>query len=194
MKTRILFTAASVALLAVLPAPAAWAAHETRGYASTRYQVEEVQKLAHLVEDRARRVHRSAERFAHHRDDRRDFREERALVRLHELEERAEHFHRQIERYRQNINRTEGDFGELRRAFTRAAYAMNDLHAFGRVNREFDRLSDAMYDLEMYAEDLFDRARPANRRYRQHRRYPRSSHRARIVLPRVRVSWDWLEH
>lgn len=193
MKSKTTLTALSL----ILVAGAAWAAHPEadRGNAAIRHQVEEVQKLAHEVEDRARLVHRSAERSAHHRSHR----EARALVRLHELEEQARHFHAEVESYGQSFHHTEADFRELRRAYSRAAYAMHNLHAFRNVNRQFDRLSDAMYELEMYAEDLFDRVRPASRRYRDrhdrdwngdHRRRDRGH--ARIVLPRVRVSWDWL--
>ncbi|MCP4200452.1 MAG: hypothetical protein GY769_00785 [bacterium] len=94
----------------------------------------------------------------------------------------------------------------MRRAYSRAAFTMHDVHAFRKIGREFDRLSDAMYDLEMNAEDLLGRVRPAHRRYRDwdgdsdsdsdsDRYRPRRSRRhARIVLPRVRVSWDWLDH
>lgn len=198
MKSTVLFTTLSTLLLA----GSAWAAHPEVGsrYVSTRIQIEEVRKLAHEVEDRSRVVHRSAERRAHHRSHR----EEQGLLRLHELEERARHFHRQVETYGESFLHTEADFRALRRAYSRAAYAMHDLHAFRRVEREFNRLSDAMYELEMYAEDLFDRMRPANRRYRhrrdRHRDWNDDSDgharrgRARIVLPRVRVSWDWLGH
>jgi chromosome segregation ATPase len=189
MKTTVFF---STALIALLSSPVAWAAHSetNRGYRATWSQVEEVQRLAHEVEDRSRLVHRSAERLAHHGD----FQEERALARLHELEERAEHFHRQVERNRQNVGHTEEDFRDLSQAYRRAAYAMHDLHAFGKIDREFDRLSDAMYDLEMYAEDLFDQARPAHRRYRDrgywdHRSRGRSH--GRVAVPRLRLSWDW---
>lgn len=189
MKTTVFFTTAFVALLS---SPIAWAAHpETnRGYQVTRGQVEEVQKLAHEVEDRARLVHRAAERLAHHGD----FREEKALARLHELEEQAGHFHRQVERNRQNVGHTEGDFRELRQAYSRAAYTMHDLHAYGKIDREFDRLSDAMYDLEMYAGDLFDRGRPAHRRYSDRDRWgdrSRGRSHGRVAVPRVRLSWNW---
>ncbi len=192
MRTIIIFTVASVALLM---APDARAAHSdtNRRFEDVRYPVERVQKLTHLVESRARSVHRSAERFVHHGD----LREERALERLHELEEQAGHFHRQVERYRGNVGHAEGDFRELRQAYTRAAYSIHDLHAFGRIDREFDRLSDAMYDLEMYAEDLFGRAdlrTPAHRRYdrRGYRsRYGSYRSQGRVVLPRVRVYWNW---
>ena len=193
MKTTIFLTVASIALFIV---PDAKAAHSetNRRLESPRYRIEEVQKLAHEVEDRARLVHRSAERFVHHGD----IREERALVRLHELEEQATHFHRQVERYRRNVGHTESDFRELRQAYTRAAYAMHGLHAFGKIDREFDRLSDAMADLEMYTEGLFGIGRPAHRRYgdRQDERYDRRRQhgRARIVLPRVRVSWNWFDN
>lgn len=192
MKAIVFFTTALVALVS---SPIAWAAHpETyRGYQVTRGQLEEVQRLAHEVEDRARLVHRAAERLAHHGDRR----EERALVQLHELEEQARHFHRQVERNRQNVGHTERDFRRLRQAYSRVAYTMHDLHAYGRVDREFDRLSDAMYDLEMYAEDLFDRVRPAHRRYGDRRDRHDWNHRSRgrshgrIALPRGRVVWDW---
>ena len=194
MKTKNLFIVVSAALLL---APDARAAHSdtNRRLEDTQDRVEEVQKLAHQVKDRARVVHRSAERLAHHGDSR----EERILVRLHELVEQAGHFHRQVERYRQNVGHLAGDFRELRRAYTRAAYAMHDLHAFGRIDREFDRLSDAMYDLEMYAEDLFGRGRPARRRYddrdygRHHRTYRSQRSQARGVVPRVRVVWNWFD-
>ena len=186
MKTTIFFTVASLALLM---APDARAAHpENRRYTGTRYRVEEVQKLAHRVEDRARLVHRSAERFAHHRD----FREEKALVRLHELEEQARHFHRQVERNRQSVRHTEEDFRVLSQAYTRAAYAMHDLHAFGRIDREFNRLSDAMFDLEVAAEDLFGRNRRVHIRYRDREYGSHERVRVRIAFPRVRASWNWL--
>ncbi len=203
MKSTILFTTLSVLLLA----GSAWAAHPDAAprYAVTRVQIEEVQKLAHEVEGLSRAVHRGAERSAHHRS----YREERALTRLHELEDSARHFHRQVETYGQSFLHTEADFRDLRRAYARASYAMRDAHTIRKVTREFDRLSDAMYELEMYAEDLFDRLRPANRRYRDRSHRNRDYRdrrdwdgdsdsdfrrgRARIVLPRVRVSWDWLD-
>ena len=191
MKHKIFFTTLS----ALLVTGAAWAAHPEgeRAYTVSRIQVEEVQKLAREVENRARGVHRGAERYANHGD----YREQQALARLHELETRARHFHFQVKRYEQNINHAEADFRDLRRAYSRASYAMHDLHAFRKIDRQLDRLSDAMYELEMYAGDLFYGARPTNYRYR-HRQYRdwyrdwdddsdshwrRSRRRARIVLP-----------
>ena len=193
---------AFAALPLLLIAGAAWGAHPEvyRARPSLAERVERVQVLAHEVEDRARQVHRSAERLAHHRD----YREERALVRLHELEDLARHFHSQVERYGQSFRHSEGDFRALRRAYSRAAYAVHDLHAYDRVDRQFDRLSDAMYELEMYAADLFygTRVSHRHRRYRHDRDWDSDSDsdsdyrrgRARIVLPRVRVGWDWLDH
>lgn len=182
MKIKVILTVFS----ALLVAAGAWADSDRykHRYAIDPYELKKVQKLAHEVEDRARYVHRSAERYAHHGS----YREEKALLALHELEDRAKHFHRQAERYRQNFNHTQGDFRELQRAFLRTSYAMHDAHAFAKIEREFDRLTDAMCDLEIYAEDLFGRSRHA--RYRNNGR-SRGWVGARVDLPRFRVRWGW---
>ena len=191
MRTKVMFTVVA----GLLAAGGAWAAHPgtNRRHGVERSQVEAVQRLAHEVEDRARLVHRSAERLAHHGD----YREEQALVRLHELEDRARHFHGQVERYGWDLGHTEADFGELSRAYDRAAYAMYGLHAFDTVDRQFEGLSDAMYELESYAGDLFYGPRWSHRdrhdrdddRDRAKGRHERGH--ARVVVPRGRASWEW---
>lgn len=203
MKAKHFITAVSAVLFM---AGSAHAAYPERGhrYRPVSYELAEVQKLAHRVEDRAEEAFCEAERFAYYGG----FRERQALVRLRELDQRATHFHRQVEHYRQNFNHTEDDFRALQRAFARASYALQSAHTSRRVRIEFRQLSDAMYELEMYAEGLFDRNRRTQQRRYRDRRHPRWGHgddsdwdsdsdrrdrrRVRIAFPRVRVGWDWL--
>ncbi len=155
-------------------------------YGINAYQLDKVQRLAHEVEDRARYVHRSAERYAHHGTHR----EERALLAFRELESRARHFHRQVERYRQDFRHTRGDFLELQRAFANASHATHGAHAFGKINREFRRLTDAMIDLEIYADELFGPSRDAHYRNRTRSRL-NGWYDNRYERPRLRFRWQW---
>ncbi len=104
---------------------------------------EAVQGLAHELENTARRLHRDAERFAHHGDRR----EEAALRRIHELEDRARHFHREVERYYRDPRHTHSDFRALEHAYYRAAEARYWLHGIGRVEVQFERVDRLMYEL-----------------------------------------------
>ncbi|MDH3284048.1 MAG: hypothetical protein OEQ13_04865 [Acidobacteriota bacterium] len=162
--------------LAALSAPAL-AEHRRDGARDAR---ERIATIAHQVENATRKVHRSAERLAHHGA----FREEKALERLHELERAARHFHEQVERGRFDIGHTENDLRVLLRSFYRAENSLHWLHAYDVVRRDFarvERLVDKLqrvYGLDSYAWQ--------SRRFGQRDHYRSDRRRWR---PSVSISW-----
>lgn len=125
---------------ALLLAGAAYAEHKEP------YRPPDVRVIAHELEDAARRLHRRAEKTAHHPS----YREERALRRLHEFEARADRFHRQVERDFRRASYTYHDYLELRDAFARARWAMPALHATGKVRRDLEQVELLMSELRVY--------------------------------------------
>lgn len=141
--------------LLVVPAQAL-AGHPDRSH---MYKVKE---LAREVEREASRLHRTAERHAHHGDRA----EAHALKQLHELEEAAEHFYYDVKRNYRNPSHTAGDYRRLARCWHETSRSVHALHGFRHVERLFYEVARAMDDLEYYYSD-----RRGYDRYDRHHRY-----------------------
>ena len=105
-----------------------------------------VQRLAHEMEDRSRRLVRRADRRRHHYSRG----EDRAVRALYVLSREATHFHDQVERYRRSRRHTLADFRDLERAFVRAARVINRGHVDRRVRRDFERVARTFDELAHY--------------------------------------------
>jgi hypothetical protein len=175
IRTTALIVSTLVIGLSVVPATSAGPGHKNAK--------DPLVPLAYDVEKSARRVHKAAERMAHHGT----YREQRALQRMHELDRQARNFRRVVERrafYARDVRHAHLD---LQQAFRDARFAMRQLHAFRPIEREFDRLDRAMNRLDLRYDTLLAGVR-------RDRRGPRDHHRVRVgrahSTVRIGTSWD----
>lgn len=106
----------------------------------------QVQRLAHQMENRSRRLVRRADDRRHHYTRG----EDRAVRALYVLSRESARFHDQVERFRRNRRRTLANFRDLERAFVRAARVVNRGHVDGRVRRDFERVARTFDELAYY--------------------------------------------
>ncbi|HKY32813.1 MAG TPA: hypothetical protein VJV23_09775 [Candidatus Polarisedimenticolia bacterium] len=133
----------TAALIAVAGMAFAPAAADNRG--GERARIEQVQALAHEMEDATARLRLDARRTRHHFS----LREQRALRQLDSLAESARRFHREMERFPRRPGMAGDEFDSLTLAFRQARRTFPWLHPyrpleiqFGRVERLMDRLGD----------------------------------------------------
>lgn len=130
----------------------------------------EVKKLAREVERESSRLHRTAERYAHHGDRSEAY----ALKQLHELEDAAEHFYYQVKKYYQDPYHTADDYRRLVHAWHDSYRSVDALHGFRHVQHRFYEVARAMDHLEYYYSDRrgYDR-HDRHGRYDDHRGHGR---------------------
>ena len=143
-------TAALILAAGVVSAPAAFA--DSRGVA--RGRLEQVQAMAHRVEDEAQQVRAGARTTHHYRLLPREI---RAMRRLDVLVFRAREFHREAEGPRVRNGRLDDAWGELQLAWRQAAESFPGLRTGPYVRRDFRQLTFAM-DRLTDSYERFDRA------------------------------------
>ena len=146
---------AAVALLGM--APAAHADRYSDRYQRSqrypsRHEMQNVQVVAHQLEDATYRLSRDAERV----NRRPSPPVARMLDSLRDLNSRAVRFHRQVESYYQDPRRTEAEFAALLRSYDYTLTALDSIHPQRYLLQGMDRIDDLMgrisYSYDRYSE------------------------------------------